>query len=703
MIIVLFKWIYIAENKILGRLANKMNVLVYAGPGTTTESVKHCLETLRLHLSPYNAVTSISENSLLNDPWMYKTSLLVLPGGADLPFCRSLNGDGNRKISQFVKKGGKFIGFCAGGYYSSSRVEFEVGDAKMEVSGSRELGFFPGIAKGCAYKGFMYESHGGAKATKLAVNTKALPNCVSEAYNYYNGGCVFLNASKYSNVEILARYTEPLDVEDEEKAAAIYCKVGKGDVLLTGSHPEFTPLLLSSSDGDRNFQQVIDTLNENDFNRRVFMKECLKKLGLRVNDDVNTSIPKITPIYLLSNLNPTNMTQLMSDLKENLDFVNGNTFEDNHDTFSFHEETEEINNYTSSSENEIEDPHAAIKHIKVFTSKNLPSSKETPYFDMSTYFETLAMLSKYSGKVGDFGSVIGYGEVVSSTNAMLESNPHLLRYLPNGFTLAATTQVAGRGRGGNVWINPKGVMAQSILFKISSGQNQSSSIVTLQYLCGLALIELILGYGSIQPGNGAGYEDLPVKIKWPNDIFALKPEYFNSLEDKNEFTKTVDGDDEKYAKISGALINSQFLNNQFHLVWGVGVNVSNSAPTTSLNLVLARLNEIREKNGLKPLPPFKHEILLAKLMYTIDQFYNVFKHSGIKPFLPLYYKRWFHTSQIVKLDAHGNGQTRTCIIRGITSDYGLLIAEDINNGETLELQPDGNSFDIFKGLVYKKT
>lgn len=286
---------------------------------------------------------------------------------------------------------------------------------------------------------------------------------------------------------------------------------------------------------------------------------------------------------------------------------------------------------------------------------------------------------------------------------MLESNPHLLRYLPNGFTLAATTQVAGRGRGGNVWINPKGVMAQSILFKISSGQNQSSSIVTLQYLCGLALIELILGYGSIQPGNGAGYEDLPVKIKWPNDIFALKPEYFNSLEDKNEFTKTVDGDDEKYAKISGALINSQFLNNQFHLVWGVGVNVSNSAPTTSLNLVLARLNEIREKNGLKPLPPFKHEILLAKLMYTIDQFYNVFKHSGIKPFLPLYYKRWFHTSQIVKLDAHGNGQTRTCIIRGITSDYGLLIAEDINNGETLELQPDGNSFDIFKGLVYKKT
>lgn len=677
-----------------------MNVLVYSGPGTTTESVKHCLETLKHHLSPYNAVTPISEHSLLHDPWMYKASLLVLPGGADLPFCKSLNGEGNRRISQFVKKGGKFIGFCAGGYYSSGRVEFEVGDLKMEVSGPRELGFFPGIAKGCAYKGFMYDSHGGARATKLAINTHVLPNCPQEAYNYYNGGCVFLNASKYSNVEVLARYTEPLDVEDNEKAAVIHCKVGKGNVILTGSHPEFTPALFSSTDGDEKFQSVIDTLNENDLNRKVFMRECLIKLGLRVNEDVNASVPKITPIYLSAYLNLEKMPQLLRTLRDNLDFVNNNELEDIQDTFCFHEETEDTSNFVTST-GESEDPNAVVKHIKVFTSKNLPSSKETPYFDMKAYFETLDMLNKYTGKVGDFGSILGYGEVVSSTNTMLEANPNLLRYLPNGFTLAATTQVAGRGRGGNVWINPKGVMAQSILFKIPSGQNQSS-IVTLQYLCGLALIELILGYGSIEPGKGVGYEDLPVKIKWPNDIFALKPEYFNSLNDKNEFTETVDGDDEKYAKISGALINSQYLNQQFHLVWGVGVNVSNLAPTTSLNLVLERLNQIREKQGLSALPPFQHEILLAKLMHTIDQFFSVFQHSGIKPFLPLYYKRWFHTSQKVRLDAQGDGRTRTCIIKGITSDYGLLIAEDINNGERLELQPDGNSFDIFKGLVYKK-
>ena len=163
----------------------------------------------------------------------------------------------------------------------------------------------------------------------------------------------------------------------------------------------------------------------------------------------------------------------------------------------------------------------------------------------------------------------------------------------------------------------------------------------------------------------------------------------------------MEGDDQKWAKISGALINSQFLNGQFYLVWGGGINVSNSAPTTSLNLVLAKLNEIRAKMGRPPLPAFEHEALLAKLVFTMGQFYSVFERLGLKPFLPLYYKRWFHLSQRVKVEA-GDGRSRDCIIRGITSDYGLLLAEDINTHETLELQPDGNSFDIFKGLVYKK-
>ena len=54
-----------------------------------------------------------------------------------------------------------------------------------------------------------------------------------------------------------------------------------------------------------------------------------------------------------------------------------------------------------------------------------------------------------------FGSILGYSEVITSTNTIMDKNPQWLEHLPNGFTITATTQIAGRGRGGNVWVNPR--------------------------------------------------------------------------------------------------------------------------------------------------------------------------------------------------------------------------------------------------------
>ena len=89
-----------------------MNVLVYSGPGTTTEGVKHCLETLRLHLGSYYAVLPVNETVLLNEPWMRKTSLLVIPGGADLPYCNVLDGNGTRRFPSMSNKVGSFRALC---------------------------------------------------------------------------------------------------------------------------------------------------------------------------------------------------------------------------------------------------------------------------------------------------------------------------------------------------------------------------------------------------------------------------------------------------------------------------------------------------------------------------------------------------------------------------------------------------------------
>jgi len=126
-------------------------------------------------------------------------------------------------------------------------------------------------------------------------------------------------------------------------------------------------------------------------------------------------------------------------------------------------------------------------------------------------------------------------------------------------------------------------------------------------------------------------------------------------------------------------------------VIGIGLNTTNAAPTTSLN-------------ALSPLK-FTLEKLLARILTTFSAFYTTFTQSGFdQSFSEMYYKHWLHTDQIVTLEAEGGVRAR---IKGITNDWGLLLAEELGwedrgTGKVFALQSDSNSFDFFKGLVKRK-
>lgn len=69
-----------------------------------------------------------------------------------------------------------------------------------------------------------------------------------------------------------------------------------------------------------------------------------------------------------------------------------------------------------------------------------------------------------------------------------------------------------------------------------------------------------------------------------------------------------------------------------------------------------------------------------------------------------YYRAWLHTDQIVELECEGGIKAR---IKGITRDWGLLLAEELGwqdrpTGKVVSLQSDSNSFDFFRGLVRRK-
>jgi biotin---protein ligase len=226
----------------------RVNILVYAGPGSTLSSVRHATWSLRRLVGPQYAVVTVTGDQILKEPWTSSCALLVMPGGADMGYCRILNGEGNRRIKQYVAMGGAYLGLCAGGYYGSAKCEFEVGKVKegMEVVGSRELAFFAGICRGLAFPGFVYHSEAGTRAAEIKVNKEGFASSggtVPEGLRtYYNGGGVFADATSYKTkgVEVLASYTDDLAVEsDGDKAAVVFCKVGGGKVILTGPHPEY--------------------------------------------------------------------------------------------------------------------------------------------------------------------------------------------------------------------------------------------------------------------------------------------------------------------------------------------------------------------------------------------------------------------------------------------------------------------------------
>ena len=92
-------------------------------------------------------IKTINAKNVIEGKWTKKAVLFIMPGGADLPYLKKLNGPGNKIIKDFVTHGGAYLGICAGSYYGASYVEFDKG-GKLEVLGNRELAFFEGKAIG---------------------------------------------------------------------------------------------------------------------------------------------------------------------------------------------------------------------------------------------------------------------------------------------------------------------------------------------------------------------------------------------------------------------------------------------------------------------------------------------------------------------------------------------------------------------------
>lgn len=144
-------------------------------------------------------------------------------------------------------------------------------------------------------------------------------------------------------------------------------------------------------------------------------------------------------------------------------------------------------------------------------------------------------------------------------------------------------------------------------------------IVFIQYVAAMAIVQAVQTY---EPG----YAKLPIRLKWPNDIYALDPS-------SPAFASGSSPSPSDYVKISGVLVNTSYQDSEFTVVVGVGFNLANAAPTTSVDA-------LAKAHGL---PPVKAEKLLACIMTRFQELYTKFCRNGWDGELQeMYYRLWLH-------------------------------------------------------------
>lgn len=253
--------------------AANQSVYIYAGNGTSTRSLIQTESAIKPFLNSHYRIEYIFPDQIINDSWEKQTALLIIPGGADIPFTKALNGPGNKKIRSFVENGGAFLGICAGSYYGGNFVDFAK-NTPLEVLGERELAFFPGIVRGPTLAPYAYNKESGSRAANILWKGSSGFPLNDTFLLYANGSGHFVDATKASNTTVLATYSMP-----EELAAIVECKVGNGKAILSAVHFEYNPYLLDSNDSY--LQKIIPELKAGNAHRLELVKHLLERLNLK--------------------------------------------------------------------------------------------------------------------------------------------------------------------------------------------------------------------------------------------------------------------------------------------------------------------------------------------------------------------------------------------------------------------------------------
>lgn len=246
------------------------------------------------------------------------------------------------------------------------------------------------------------------------------------------------------------------------------------------------------------------------------------------------------------------------------------------------------------------------------------------------------------------GKTLIFFDEIDSTNDYLKEN---IDSLFEGAVVVSKSQTKGRGRRGNSWENGNGdSIFLSVLLKPTVKINASARISLVS---------------ALSVSNALKFTNLPIKIKWPNDIIINNKKVGGILTEVVSY-KTEDG----------------FLDG---LIIGIGINVNNMNFSTSISKTATslKLESVEQKD-------FDLSKIVALICKNVENSYYTYLSDGFKFFLEDYKNVCANMNKDVKL------------IFSDREEMGQII--DINkNGSILFRQNNGLVKSVFSCDVSVRT
>lgn len=416
-----------------------MNVLVYSGPATSPPSLSHTLSTLRAILLPHYAVQPVAPQTLAAHPWTATCALLVVP--AFLPTATSPGAvppPAATAVQKYAERGGKvlILGSDVRVHESRARVSLAARIESVTLAdtglltltdGESRLNFSVGAAKGNTLD---------AAGEPAALTLPDGPT-VGPLLRVPGGKVNFTDVTGTDGLSVLARYGS---LDDARTAAGIKTCIGDGAVAFWSTHMEYsTREEIASSILTKSSALTPDELAKAEDGRIRVLRDTLAGLGLtlpaqgsgvaRPTAQVLTGAPW-RPAIVLSVLKELEVPDLLTISEK------GYEFKDSNDTFIIHPASAAANVFGVDQAKRYPSEDSTTwnpKHIVVFEGRDLPARELVPRFDLEAYYAALEDARKkqecpssYTDEGWGMGEALLYGEVVTSTQTMLDKCVQLI-------------------------------------------------------------------------------------------------------------------------------------------------------------------------------------------------------------------------------------------------------------------------------------